>query len=192
MPDNRSVVLGSTGVIFVAALLRLWPADCPLQVNAAPQVSFTDAKWGTATNVTISHEKSGDLIKATPANGFHRLIKTVTVPVAGLYRISVETTFAGTSGFVMEVGGSRQPKYGLLAGDAKSGQIMTKIGDVLAAGVDVVHGNARHYRWWLEMNFVPGEAGYNFAMAAADSRLFPGNDGCKIVLNEPSFTAVAK
>jgi hypothetical protein len=192
MPSNRSVVFGSTGVILVAALLRLWPADCPLQANEARQVSFADPKWGTVTNFTVTHGKTGDLLEDTPVNGFHRVVKTVTVPAAGLYRISVETAFAGTSDFVMEAGGPSQPKYALIGGDAKTGRIIEKHGDIVAAGVDVLADEPRHYRWWLEIRLVPGEVSYDFGLAAGNSRVFRGNGQCRIALDNPSFREVTK
>lgn len=193
MPDNRSVIRVSTGVIIVAALLRLWPANCPLQANAAPQIQFTDKKWGEATNVTITRQNNGDLITATSADGMHRVIETVPVPAAGIYRVSVETVFAGASAFMLEVGGPDQPKYAIITGNAKSGQIAAKKGDIIAAGVEPVPGAPRRYRWWLDMDFIPGQASYNVAIARADdNRQFRGSEACKIVLNSTSFAAVPR
>ncbi len=192
MPSNRSVIFGSTGVILVAALLRLWPADWPFQASDTLQTPFADSKWGMVTNLTITHEKNADLVEATPITGFHRLIKSVTVPAAGLYRISVQTAFAGAPEFVMEVGDPHQPKYGLIAGDARNGRITAKKGDVSASGVDVIADEPRHYRWWMDIKLVPGQATYNFALAAGNNRQFRGNASCRIALDNPTFMAVAK
>jgi hypothetical protein len=188
MPDNRSIVLGSTGVIVVAALLRLWPVSCPSAAEAAPDARFDDPIWGAANNLTIRHQPDGDVMEATPANGFHRVIKSVMVPVAGRYRLSVETAYAGASGFAMEV--VNGPKYAFVAGNPATGQITHEKGDIVAAGADAVSGKPGSYRWWIEIDYVPGRADYNFAFSIADNRIFTGGDSCKIVMNNPSFERV--
>ena len=188
MPDNRSVVLGSTGVIVAAALLRLWPVSCPSPAEAAPDVRFDDAEWGAANNLTIRHQPAGDVMEATPANGFHRVIKSVAIPAAGRYRLSVETAYAGAPGFAMEV--VNGPRYAFVAGNARTGQITHEKGDIVAAGADAVPGKSGSYRWWVEIDYLPGLAGYNFALSIADNRIFAGGDTCKIVMDNPSFERV--
>jgi hypothetical protein len=194
MPDNRSAVLVSTAVIVVAALLRLWPSSCPPEAQAStPAVQSTDAKWGVVTNITIDHHADGDVIAATPAMGLHRLIKSIRVPAAGRYRLSVETAFAGASGLVIDIGDSDQPKYGLVSGNLQRGQVTKRAGDVVAAGVEPVPDKPGHYRWWVDMDYVPGQASYDLAFSADGAQEFAGNDACKIVLfSEPSFTPVSQ
>jgi hypothetical protein len=194
MPDNRSVALCSTGVIVVAALLRLWPSSCPLEAQTSTAaVHSTDAKWGVVTNITIDHHADGDVVAATPAMGLHRLIETVRVPAAGRYRLSVETAFAGASSLVIDIGDSDQPKYGFVSGNLQRGQVTKRAGDVVAAGVEPVPDKPEHYRWWVDMDYVSGQASYDLAFWANGLQEFAGNDACKIVLlSEPSFTPVSQ
>ena len=90
----------------------------------------------------------------------------------------------------MEVGGAGQP-YAFIGGDARTGQITERHGDVAAAGIDVLADEPKHYRWWLEIRLVPGKISYDFGLAA-NTRLFSGNGQCRIGLNEPTFAAVAE
>jgi hypothetical protein len=188
MPDNRSVILGSTGLIVVAAVLRLWAPSCPAAQASAAAEQWTDPKWGTATNVAILHRGDGDVMEATPTDGMHRVVELVTVPAAGRYRLAVETTFAGASELTIEIGDADQPKYAILSGDMRAGRITARKGDIVAAGVEPVAGKPRHYRWWVDMDYVAGQALYNLAFSMDGSREFAGNAGCKIVLNGSSFT----
>lgn len=188
MPDNRSVILGSTGLIVVAAVLRLWAPSCPVAQASAAAVQSTDPKWGLAANVAILHRDDGDVMEATQTDGMHRVIERVTVPVAGRYRLAIETTFAGASEFTIEIGDANQPRYATLSGDVQAGRITARKGDIVAAGVEPVAGKPGHYRWWIDMDYAGGRAVYNLAFSMNGSREFAGSAACKIVLNGSSFT----
>jgi hypothetical protein len=189
MPDHRSGVLYGFAAITAAVALRMVPAVCPLE--SAGAVAFTDPKWGKAFNVDIRPQAWGSRFEALSNGGRHRVILFTEAPTGGKYRISVDTEYEGSKDFQIEIGGGVQKKYGRLVANLKTGEIVEKAGDIVAAGVETLSTSPARYRWWVDMDFVPGAASYNLAILDTERNVeFAGTKSCKMILNNPAFAKV--
>jgi hypothetical protein len=192
MPDNRSGILYASGAVALALALRFLPNPCPLEaLKALPETSFTDPKWGIAKNVAIASHGSASIIWALEQNAAHRLIKTVDVPARGAYRVSVDTEYDGSQGLMIETGGGAQQKSGRVILNLKTGQIVERIGDVLAAGTEPIGGGPLRRHWWVDMDYVAGPAVFSFTLLdRKNSPIFYGTDSCRVIIGNPAFIEV--
>lgn len=192
MLDNRSGVLYACGAILLAGLLRLLPDQCPLERDPAPEVSFDDPSLGRATNLAVLPRQTGALLVATAANGRHRVVQNESIPKNGRYRISVETANQGSQHFMIEAGGGLGQKYARVIVNPKTGKFIEKSGDLADAGVEPVVGRPGWYRWWVDMDFVAGNASFDFAILDADDQTdFIGSNACEVTVAHPTFSPVS-
>jgi hypothetical protein len=189
MPENRSILLCTSGVLLAGFAAHLLAPRCAFE-RAASEASVADPKWGTIASLVAMPVENGDRFEATSANGDHRIMRTATVTEPGRYRISIETQFDGTPDFAIEISRPNQ-SHALVAGDLRSGQVEKIEGTGTDAGSEPL-GPGR-FRWWVEQTYLTGEVGYNFAIIGADGMTeYSGHGVCRIILSNPSFAAVVK
>lgn len=185
MPTSQSITACSLTVIVIALMARLHLPACPKEVPPPPNSTVEDPQWGHLTNL----QRKGDVFTATAANGYHRILQSARIPSEGVYRLSVETRFAGTDNMQMELAGAGQP-YGVVIANLRDGKIEKVLHDVHGAGVEQIGNEPGHYRWWVEQDLKPGTFDYDFALlTSGGGNAFAGTPGiCRMALLNPVVT----
>jgi hypothetical protein len=186
MPTSKSITLGASGVIVLAALAHLARPACPA---AAKEVSVTSSygDLGTLNNAVARPRDGATEIQAMDNYGRHRLLKSFAVPSTGTYRISFETQYEGTSGMAVELGGGSNQNYGIMYMDIRNGSVTKTSGDIAGWGVEPVAGRSGRYRWHVDMAYRQGRGDVNLAFVSVENAvIFPGHD-CKVALYGLSY-----
>jgi hypothetical protein len=190
MPDNVPGMLAASGAIVLAAFMRLFAVSCPLEAAPGQNVSFQDAKWGTVQNLAIAARPNGDQFEASTLFGRHRVMATMNVSSPGRYRASVETHFESEEQFGIELLETARQRYVYLSGNMKTGKITQEKGEFVAAGVDAL-GQPGHYRWWVDMDLLPGPVYYNLELRSGEgTNVFSGSAQCRAIFANERITPV--